>query len=285
MIRIAGVVVLYDPPQEIIENINSYRAQVETLFIVDNSKKQDKERIKIISSLENVVYKWNGDNLGVAKALNIGAILALAQQYDFLLMMDQDSVSSDNLMSEYLQFIKNYSPNDIGILAPYHEYKNYNRPAELSVSKEVSMAITSGALLNLTAYKQVGPFMDALFIDYVDFEYCLRLHKHEFKIIQINRAILNHQLGEIKARRFIFRRVAVYNYPAVRVYYKFRNRLFVLKKYFFVRPVWTFRELISLINELIKIISFEKNKYIKCKMAFTGMKDFFINRFGKYRYE
>ncbi|MBA4311488.1 MAG: hypothetical protein C0417_02550 [Chlorobiaceae bacterium] len=284
MIRIAGVVVLYNPPEDVLQNINSYRGQIETLFIVDNSEKQNQTWINNIILAKNVIYKWNGGNLGVATALNIGAKLAIDHDYDFLLTMDQDSFTSENLLREYSQFIQTYSSNDIGILAPYHVYKNYERPAELAMAKEISMTITSGALLNLAAYKQAGPFMDDLFIDYVDFEYCLRLRISGFKVIQLSLATLNHQLGAIEARRFIFRRVAVYNYPPIRVYYKFRNRLFVVNKFFFAYPMWAFRELITSMNELIKIICFEKNKYIKCKMAFLGMRDCVIGRMGKYRH-
>jgi len=67
MMRIAGVVVLYNPPINVLPNINSYRNQVDTLFVVDNSEEQDKELIQHICSLDHVTYIWNGENLGIAQ--------------------------------------------------------------------------------------------------------------------------------------------------------------------------------------------------------------------------
>ena len=52
--------------------------------------------------------------------------------------------------------------------------------------------MTSGSFLNLKVYKEAGPFVDKLFIDYVDFEYCLRLKKKGFKIYKLNNTYMQH---------------------------------------------------------------------------------------------
>jgi len=201
--------------------------------------------------------------------------------YSYLLTMDQDSTSSPNIIEEYCSVLSNSSFKNIGALAPYHHYTNYERPMESEKMREVFTTITSGSLINLEVFKQVGPFIEKLFIDYVDFEYCLRLQIHGFKIIQLNNVFLYHQLGAIESRKILFRRVAVYHYPPVRVYYKFRNRLYVAVKYFIHYPFWSMQEFITAVNELVKILFFEKNKYKTCKMAFLGLVHCAVNRFGK----
>ncbi|MGA3288386.1 MAG: glycosyltransferase family 2 protein [Bacteroidota bacterium] len=281
MIRIAGVVVLYNPPENVLENIHSYQEQVETLFVVDNSERQNKVLVNQIQSLGNVVYQWNGDNVGIAQALNKGASLAIEQKFDYLLMMDQDGKVAPNLVNEYSAYLSKYSSTDVGILSPYHIYDNYNSPMESAESKEIFLTITSGTLLNLDAYKKVGPFMDELFIDYVDFEYCLRLHSHGFKVVQLCSILMNHHLGSLVVRRMLFRRVAIYHYPPIRVYYKSRNRLFVARKYHKKYPMWSMKEFSQAGNELVKILCFEEEKIEKCKMAFLGVLHFLKNRLGK----
>jgi rhamnosyltransferase len=196
-------------------------------------------------------------------------------------MMDQDGKAVSNLVNEYSAYLSKYSSTDVGILSPYHIYDNYNSPTESAESKEIFLTITSGTLINLDVYKKVGPFMDELFIDYVDFEYCLRLHSHGFKVVQLCSILMNHHLGSLVVRRMLFRRVAVYHYPPVRVYYKYRNRLHVARKYINKYPMWSIKEFCSIGNELIKILCFEEKKWEKAKMAFLGIAHFMMNRFGK----
>ncbi len=280
--RIGAVVVLYRPPGEVLRNIDSYLPQVDVLFAVDNSDRPDEDRIGPLRRRGNVVYLWNGMNVGLAKALNIGAARAMEHGCQFLLMMDQDSVASSNLVSEFIAYCSGHPLKDIGLLAPWHAYRNYDRPPEGSNVREIEMTITSGTMLNLDAYRAAGPFMDELFIDYVDFEYCLRLRTLGFRIIQLSDAVLDHALGNTVARNFLFRRVAVYNHEPVRVYYRFRNRLRVAWLYCRRYPGWSMRELVLLANEVVKILCFEERKAAKCRMAFRGIVDFILNRSGKY---
>jgi len=279
---VAGVVVLYDPDDKVIANIKSYIDQLGSLYAVDNSEEVNSDVVEKIKSLERISYLWNEKNLGVAAALNIGAGLAIEQGYKFLFTVDQDSNASPGMFGEFFKFLEANGPEQIGIIAPYHFYENFRRPRAKGDFQEIISTVTSGNMLNLAAYEQAGPFLDALFIDYVDFEYCLRLRARGFKIVQINRAVLNHVLGNVVSRRFIFRKVAVTNHPPVRIYYRTRNRLFVSMKYFRRFPVWVCRDSVIFANEIIKILCFEKEKIDKFEMALLGVKDFLSGRFGKY---
>jgi len=65
--------------------------QVDKLYIIDNSEKQNSplfEKIRLPKKLE---YVWNRSNLAFAAALNLGANRAINQRFDYLLTMDQDS--------------------------------------------------------------------------------------------------------------------------------------------------------------------------------------------------
>ena len=73
MVRIAGVVVLYNPREDVLGSIGSYISQIEVLFAVDNSEHPDPAVTDRIRNAGNVVYLWNGGNAGIAAALNIGA--------------------------------------------------------------------------------------------------------------------------------------------------------------------------------------------------------------------
>ena len=68
----------------VVENIGSYIVQVDYLILIDNS---DKNNAFIIDELnnKNIKYIFNGSNIGVAAALNLGAEEAIQQGYKFLL--------------------------------------------------------------------------------------------------------------------------------------------------------------------------------------------------------
>ena len=103
--------------------------------------------------------------------------------------------------------------------------------------------MTSGNLVNLDAFRQVGPFMDELFIDSVDHEYCIRLQINGYKVIQLNGVLLEHTLGERRKHLFIYplnffkknKSIVSYkivnNHNYIRKYYMVRNRLYVSRKY------------------------------------------------------
>ncbi len=281
--RVGAVVVLYNPADDIVHNVSSYVSQVDILFIVDNSDVPDDTRVSPLRGMENVEYRWNGGNAGLATALNQGAVLAAENHCDYLLMMDQDSVAPSNLVHEFATYLSGGDAEDVAILAPFHAFRNYERPTDALMVRQIETTITSGTLLNLGAYRIAGPFLDEFFIDYIDFEYCLRLRKLGYRIVRLNRAVLDHSLGRTVAKTFLFRRVAVYNHDPVRVYYRFRNRLRVVSLYLVRYPVWSIKELILFGNEIVKILCFEDRKIRKCMMGFRGIIDCVFDRFGEYK--
>jgi len=70
---IAGLIVLYNPDQNVIGNIQSYINQLSMFYVVDNSEVYNNKIIETIKSFSISKYIFNGENLGIAKALNIGA--------------------------------------------------------------------------------------------------------------------------------------------------------------------------------------------------------------------
>ncbi len=62
MIRIAGVVVLYNPEIDILKNVSSYAGQIGHLYAIDNSENPDPEVIEKIKNIQNLTYIWNGKN-------------------------------------------------------------------------------------------------------------------------------------------------------------------------------------------------------------------------------
>jgi len=282
--KIDGVVVLYNPDESIIKNINSYINDIDKIYIIDNSETKNHELInKIVTISDKCIYIDNNSNQGIANALNVGAKLAIENNADWLLTMDQDSCFDTNDLSITNNWIENNDTAIIGIVSPYHLtidqtdiYKKENK-----VIDELTV-MTSGNLLNLEAYNKVGEFEEKYFIDYVDHEYCLRLKKNGFYIKVHKNSILIHALGNISSQYLFGKKIVYTNHNYIRRYYMTRNRLDVIKKYFFKYFIFSLKEIKGIVFEWIKIILFEKDKLKKQKSIILGMKDFIFNNYGKY---
>ena len=283
--QIAGTVVLYKPDLEVIGNIKSYLDDVGVLYVVDNSETRHNDVIEQILQLDKVVYLSNGENLGIARALNISASKAMEDGYDFLLTMDQDSCAFPRMVTLMLDSVRDKDLSRIGIIGPFHVTIHDHNKAGVDDYEVIDFTMTSGNLLNLSVYQMVGPFLDDLFIDFVDIEYCLRLKQSGCLIVQANRAWLKHGLGDITRIKILHKQLRTSNHPPLRRYYITRNRFFVWQKYreFEGAKQTIANDKVCFRGEIRNIILFEKFKVAKLVMICRGYLDFKRNRFGKYR--
>jgi rhamnosyltransferase len=189
--------------------------------------KPQKELTEYITKLSKIEYIWNGNNLGLAKALNIGAAKATECGYDYLLTMDQDSRATPDMVLKLTQCLNNYDRAKVGIVAPFHITKASGSPEDVDCH-EVLTVMTSGNLVNLTIYNSVGPFREDFFIDYIDEEYCLRLRQKGSWSFEQTRHCLNIIL--VKYDIIIYEQ-NIYHFQSLpfRRYFMTRNR-FVSQK-------------------------------------------------------
>lgn len=281
--KIYGVVVLYNPDYTILDNIKSYIDGIEKLYVVDNSETKNHELInKIVIISEKCIYIDNNGNQGIAHALNVGAKLAIENGADWLLTMDQDSKFEDGGLRNMINYIQRPNILEItGIISPIHLTNGKNHIIKESVS-EVITVMTSGNLLNLKAFQQIGEFKENYFIDYVDHEYCLRLNKNKYKILVMNNIILHHSLGNISVHKIFGYNIKCTNHSYLRRYYIMRNRLDVIFSYINEYPKFCLNEIKSIIIGILKIVLFEQNKVLKFKYMFYGFRDFMSNKFGNF---
>lgn len=283
--RIGGVVVLYHPDEELPENIASYAGQVDVLFAIDNSESGADTMATRLRESGNVVHVANGRNLGVAAALNMGARMALENHCDYLLTMDQDSSAAPGMVDELLACFDGSAAADIGIVAPYLVTKPGQEQSRAPCCEEVPMAMTSGNLLSMAAFRSIGPFMEELFVDFVDIEYCLRLRERGFRIVRANRALLEHHVGRLLKFRLLFRDLYLTSHSPLRKYYKTRNRFFVADRYRDSFPAFRRADRARFLLELLRLLFFESDKREKLAMIRKGYADYRRGRMGRFQSE
>lgn len=275
-LRICAVLVLYYPGPEVMNNILTWCRQVERIYVVDNSEFPVQQVADCFVTLDNVRYLPQGENLGVARALNIGAIKAAEAGYDLLLTMDQDSNAAPDMVEQMMACLITSDPNESGMISPFHLTKAVKSPNGVKPCQDVMTPMTSGCLLNLRTYQNVGPFRDDFFIDFVDNEYCLRLRREGYRVIRANRALLKHQVGDLRT----YGPFVATNHSPLRRYYKTRNRLYVFREYLAIFPGHCLFDLVRLTKEIGSILLFEEQKWAKFRMMLRGAVHFLQGRSG-----
>ena len=267
--KIAAVVVLYNPNQDNIDNINRYLNIIDKIYVVDNSE----DNIIRISDSEKIKYIKYGENKGMAKALNEGSINAINDGYKWLLTMDQDSKITEENIKDMLDYLdKNQDDKKIGLISPYHDIGKDELPPEVEVEDMIEV-MTSGNIINLDAYNKIGGFKDWLFIDCVDTDYCMNLHKNDYKVLRLNKIIMKHYVGNITFHKLFNKVYDCSNHNPIRRYYIMRNNLYICDMYKDAYPEYCKRLIRIQKGQIKRILIFEKNKIKKIKMVIKGYKD------------
>lgn len=237
--RIGGVTVLYEPPDDFIENIRTYADNLDVLLLYDNSPDSHQEVIEAAFG-GRVHYVWNGGrNRGLPCAFN-DAVRCMDEYrvgVDWLITFDQDSRADVGMMEGMRSFVDSQlCSDDIAIVCPWVvEYITKGiHPQEIGmprISYLVSLITQSGALHRLDVLRKLR-YDEKLFIDEVDFDYGAQCRVHGKKIVRLNYCELLHQVeDEYPTIAVDWRKYQKNKYSLSRWYYRYRNALYCTQKY------------------------------------------------------
>ena len=293
MNSVSAVIITYNVENDFKNRINKLKGKVNEIIVVDNGSKA--ETISMLKELEKeITIIYLEKNKGIAYALNKGIKYSIKKGYDWILTLDHDSIVTDDMIKNMLKCYEGFDQElkeKVAMLVPVHveekEYENNNIINNEEVASklytEVLTEITSGALTKSSIYKNVGLYDEKLFIDLVDHDYCLALNKKGFKVIQVNSAVLIHNLGDSIKKSILGLKMIPTNHSPLRRYYMSRNRHYIWDKYKQDFPGWVLTDKRRFITENLKIILFENNKIEKLKYIREGIRDYKNNIFGEFK--
>jgi len=286
---ICAIIVTYNCDKNFYSCFASVYNAVSKVVIVDNGSRE--ETLSILYDIKkkfDIELILNKENLGIASALNKGANYAIENNFDWIITLDHDSKLTNGMIGKMLNTYYSIGAeerNKIASIVPiYLEESMVNNTCYLNKKDKyeyIENGITSGNIVKVSVIRNIGFCEEKLFIDYVDYDFCCKLIEHGYKIIQVNEAILLHNLGETKRLYFFGKKVEFSNHSYIRRYYITRNRLFVWNRYKNITPNFIKLDKISSIKELVKIILFEKDKLLKLRMILKGYHDYKNNIYGK----
>lgn len=290
---ICAVVVSYHPAAELIENVAALLEQVDVVVIVDNGSGADaKALLDRLGGYPNVNVIYNRENLGIAAALNIGVRHAKAAGHTWVATFDQDSKVTPGMIKTMLQAYDTYPEKEkVASLSPRYQNQSTGQSATSRATysdsdhlpyAEVLVVMTSGNLLKLSVFDAVGYFNEALFIDHVDTEFCLRCAAKGYRILEVHDAILLHCIGFPAQHRIFGKLKTTTNHSSLRRYYIARNSIYVYKKFALTYPAWVARDAVKLVKLIIMLIMFETDRRNKLAAIFRGIFHGMSGRIGKY---
>jgi rhamnosyltransferase len=282
---VSVVVVTFHPDSEVLINLTAVRPEVEHLIVVDNgSTAQELAPLRVASQSMNFELIENGENLGIASALNIGIRRAMQLNAFYIFLFDQDSRVTDGFVATMIATFRGSRWGaELGILVPQYTDIRHGTPLFSNrVRHGLEAAMTSGSLLRAETFTRCGYFVDDLFIDGVDYEFSLRLRKIGYVIDECSEAMLLHSPGEPRHHKlFGVFRYKTANYSPVRRYYQERNKVWITKRYGLRFPVFCFKLFLFSSKDFVKILVAEEDKLIKARYFLRGVLDGIRGRLGK----
>lgn len=268
--KVLAGIVTYNPEQErLAENIKAIAHQVELVVVWNNGGDLPTGLPENIQVLPNEGNR----NLGIASALNKLCEFGYKNGYDWIVTLDQDSVSPTNLVASFLKYTND---DHIGMLCPCIVDRNYGTMAYDSGSEgraeDIDACITSASMLRLSAWNAIGGFWDELFIDMVDFDICWTLQEKGFRILRVNNVSLLHEIGHSRKVSFLGKEEIAFNHQPIRCYYMIRNMLIVGKKHNRLKKCLRWA-----IKRFLLINVFETQRLSKDWMMIKGFRDGFRN--------
>ena len=291
---IGAVITTFRPDDNFPERVARIQSQVGLTVIVDDG-----------ACRENVVrlQQWFGDNTGVhlhhnpvnqgiAASLNKGITIASQAGYNWVLTLDDDTVVAADMVETFIGWwsrLADEVDKPIGVMGmlardPYHGQADSRRDGNRQGFVEKRHLVTSGCLMSLEAYRAIGPFREEFFIDWVDYDYCLRARQKGFRVIQLSQVGMIHPVGRVTEHRFWRFKVITSNHPPFRRYYWYRNSLILAKEYLFLDPLFSAALFSAQIVTFFLVLLCEENRKEKLRLIMHGIIDGWRNHLGKFSY-
>jgi rhamnosyltransferase len=284
--RVCAVVVTFHPESSVSDNLFRVRSQVDNIIVIDNGSSA--EALSLLRSLATQMcfsLVENGENLGIAAALNIGVRMALAQGYRWISLFDQDSAVTDGFIDAMLRsYVEDPHHEKIAIICPRFKDPVIGMTDEPPIAKDGRplYTITSGSLMPIEVFAHCGLFEEDLIIDRVDEEYCLRVRSLGYTLVLCQNATLIHRIGT-PTQHFLFGKHFCYstNHNAIRRYYITRNRFILLQRYWKQYPLWAYWQIRDFLKETAKVLLVEDDRRAKLWNTARGTLHAFLGRRGR----
>lgn len=289
---VSAIIVTYQPDLMVLGAvINAVLPQVSSVIVVDNGSSENICEWVSAIQVEKIHCISVEINLGIGAAQNIGIRWVREHGEKFVLLMDQDSIADDDMVSKlltaYYSLTKN-GENMVSAIGPRFRdaigghlsqhviFKRFGVGRVSCNSNEFAVPtdflISSGSLIEMSVLDVIGDMDEGLFIDHVDTEWILRARSKKYVSWGHCNAFMTHALGEHRMRIWFLRWRDIPFHKPFRYYYVFRNSM-ILQKRKYPCLAWKRVDAIRLIQFVFFMSIFHPNRFRVTMLMMRGFID------------
>ena len=283
---ICCIIITYNPTNDLEKLLDIIINQVYKVIIIDNfSENKNYKIIETSKHFDQLSIIRNHSNLGIAKALNQGVLFAKNLGFNLTITFDQDTIPFSDIVETLLEVYNNfYNQSLIGCIGVNSIDINKNvyfKPLLNNSYSYREYVITSGTLLSIQNFINIGGFCDDLFIDNVDIDYSIRLKLNDKILLITSKCGMLHKPGNSISRKYFGINMESSNHNPIRRYYMSRNNFILTKKYIFSLPLFILKMNFFYIISFLKMIIIESDIRRKLKFTLKGINDGFFYKIPK----
>ncbi|MCM8833546.1 MAG: glycosyltransferase [Candidatus Omnitrophica bacterium] len=295
--------------------------EVKSKFITFVSKKPikfsliDWQKFNYISDDSLIVFIKSEKNLGYSGGNNIGIKYALKNKVDFILILNNDTVVNENILTEFLSAYKKFGkacygakfyyyfhPGKIefsGIIFDFLRMSFFHSHTDSKKFKEIYYAYGAGFFLPCSIIEEVGLFDERLLL-FEENDLCCRIKRKGYKIILVPKAVIYHKhsssfkKSKISAEYFYARSRFLWAEKNLNIIWRvwlffvfFCEVLWLYLRFFLFEILWFFLLFLyevmkGLNNKKEKFFCFKENlnyRLLRGKAKIQGFKDYIEKRF------
>ena len=271
--KMLGVVVVYKPDTDVVENIKGYVPYIDKLIIWDNSPLELNLHNVIMERLhpmENkILWHGTGKNLFIAPAINFAWNYAKKNRYDYILTMDQDS--NWHYFAKYRRLIEEKTgQNQPCVYTPYIYGCDKWKIRDKKQKRQIF--INSGTVYPVDILTAIGGVDEMFPLDALDHDTSIRVREAGYEIICLTECVLQHTMGKPTKARLL--PVKANNYSVKRTYEITRSHVLNLRKHKEWLPFSYKAKIVKdlIIMRFLRILLLENNKIDKVIMLIKGLK-------------
>ena len=278
----------YDITSRCIESILNSTNSNFKIILVDNES--DNKKVKSFKYRNEIKIIQNKENEGFSKANNIGIDYALKNNYDYTILINNDTIVEKNLIEVLLKtaeaksfsvvqpLILKYSGKEIWNAGGRINYffGNFITINKLGNSLNSSLELTEWftgccCLFKTKIFKDIGKLDERFFAYYEDVDFSLRLKKNGYKIGFTSKTqIYHYESFSSISNNSKGGKLSPYVH-----YLNIRNHILVLKKHSDL-----FNSFGTRVYQIFKIISYSiyfifRLRFVKLNMVYKGLMDSF----------
>lgn len=297
---VAVIVVNWNNAQDTIDCVNSLKKinyKNFKVFLVDNGSTDGSlEKLRPFAD-ENIEIIETGKNLGFSGGNNVAVEKALAEKFDFILLLNNDTTVNPDFLSELVRVAE--GDPKIGIVGSkiyfydnpkriwygggkftwfgggrHLQYEEIDKNPEESNPKETGYMTGCSFLIKSEVVRKIGGLDERFFLYYEDTDWSLSAKEVGYKIVYAPSSKVYHKVS---------RTASQIGDPIIH-YYHIRNALLLSQKHapFFILIGIYIWSVIHYLKQVIKMVILPSKRDIS-KMIMRGIKDFHKGRFGQYQ--